>query len=552
MNRLKEIFAFSDEFPLIFTQADFWIFFTALYLIFSLIYKRIKLRNTYLLLVSLFFYYKTSGLFVGLLVFTTISNFYLGAGIYNARAKALKLTMLSLSVALNLFILSYFKYSYFIVDSLNYLFGTSYHVSHWLAEWGNSISNEGYFTVDKIILPIGISFYLFQTITYCVDIYRGKLKPLDSVADFGLFVTFFPQLVAGPIVRAGEFIPQISKPTVISAADFNSGTFMILKGLLKKMIFADYLAMHFMDKVFDAPAMFSGFTNIMALFGYSLQIYGDFSGYTDIAIGLALLMGFRLPVNFNSPYKAQNTSDFWRRWHISLSSFLRDYLYIPLGGNRNATAATVVISVLILAGSILAFRDKTVGITIAASVMLFVSLALAFRGMRKHFVMNINIMLTMLIGGLWHGASWKFVIWGGLNGLGILTYKYWRRISPWEKSENRVAVVWKIMLTFTFITFTRLYFRGESMEHISAWYRQVADNMDWSSALQVLYQYRIVFVIMLFGYITHWLPVRTKESIENLWAKSSLVLKGIIAVITGIVCYQAYSASFQPFIYFQF
>jgi len=552
MNRLKEIFAFSDEFPLIFTQADFWIFFTALYLIFSLIYKRIKLRNTYLLLVSLFFYYKTSGLFVGLLVFTTISNFYLGAGIYNARAKALKLTLLSLSVALNLFILSYFKYSYFIVDSLNYLFGTSYHVSHWLAEWGNSISNEGYFTVDKIILPIGISFYLFQTITYCVDIYRGKLKPLDSVADFGLFVTFFPQLVAGPIVRAGEFIPQISKPTVISAADFNSGTFMILKGLLKKMIFADYLAMHFMDKVFDAPAMFSGFTNIMALFGYSLQIYGDFSGYTDIAIGLALLMGFRLPVNFNSPYKAQNTSDFWRRWHISLSSFLRDYLYIPLGGNRNATAATVVISVLILAGSILAFRDKTVGITIAASVMLFVSLALAFRGMRKHFVMNINIMLTMLIGGLWHGASWKFVIWGGLNGLGILTYKYWRRISPWEKSENRVAVVWKIMLTFTFITFTRLYFRGESMEHISSWYRQVADNMDWSSALQVLYQYRIVFVIMLFGYITHWLPVRTRESIENLWAKSPLVLKGIIAVITGIVCYQAYSASFQPFIYFQF
>ncbi|WP_367327979.1 MBOAT family protein [Lentimicrobium sp.] len=552
MNRLKEIFAFSDEFPLIFTQADFWIFFTALYLIFSLIYKRIKLRNTYLLLVSLFFYYKTSGLFVGLLVFTTISNFYLGAGIYNARAKALKLTLLSLSVALNLFILSYFKYSYFIVDSLNYLFGTSYHVSHWLAEWGNSISNEGYFTVDKIILPIGISFYLFQTITYCVDIYRGKLKPLDSVADFGLFVTFFPQLVAGPIVRAGEFIPQISKPTVISAADFNSGTFMILKGLLKKMIFADYLAMHFMDKVFDAPAMFSGFTNIMALFGYSLQIYGDFSGYTDIAIGLALLMGFRLPVNFNSPYKAQNTSDFWRRWHISLSSFLRDYLYIPLGGNRNATAATVVISVLILAGSILAFRDKTVGITIAASVMLFVSLALAFRGMRKHFVMNINIMLTMLIGGLWHGASWKFVIWGGLNGLGILTYKYWRRISPWEKSENRAAVVWKIMLTFTFITFTRLYFRGESMEHISAWYRQVAGNMDWSSALQVLYQYRIVFVIMLFGYITHWLPVRTRESIENLWAKSPLVLKGIIAVITGIVCYQAYSASFQPFIYFQF
>ncbi len=551
-NRLKEIFTFSDEFPLIFTQADFWIFFTVIYLIFAVIYRKIKLRNVYLLIVSLFFYYKTSGLFVGLLIFTTISNFLLGAGISKAGSKAVKLLLVSLSVALNLFILSYFKYAYFFVDSVNYLFGTDYQVSHWLAEMGNRVQSVNYFSVDKIILPIGISFYLFQTITYCVDIYRGKLEPLKSIFDFGLFVTFFPQLVAGPIVRAGDFIPQIHRPTVISVQDFNSGTFLILKGLIKKMIFADYLAMHFMDKVFDAPGMFSGFTNIMALIGYSLQIYGDFSGYTDIAIGLALLMGFRLPVNFNSPYKARNTSDFWRRWHISLSSFLKDFLYIPLGGNRKATPATILITLLIVVGVLLAFKSVAAILIIIPIVFLFLLIAIDFEKPRKHFVTNINIMLTMLIGGLWHGASWKFVIWGGLNGIGILVYKYWRRISPWEQSENRLAVMWKIMLTFTFITFTRIYFRGESMEHISVWYRQIATNMDWGNALKVLDQYRLVFIVMLLGYITHWLPVRAKEGIENLWAGSPLALKAGFAVITGVICYQAYSATFQPFIYFQF
>ena len=552
MNRLKDIFAFSDEFPLIFTQADFWIFFTVVYMVFAIIYKKIRLRNIFLLLISLFFYYKTSGLFVGLLIFTTISNFYFGAGIYKAQGKRLKLLFISLSVALNLFVLSYFKYAYFFTDSINYLFGTQWEVSHWLAAWGNQVSHRNYFTVDKIVLPVGISFYLFQSITYVVDIYRDKLQPMQSLSGFALFVSFFPQLVAGPIVRAGDFIPQIDQPTRISVADFNTGTFFILKGLIKKMIFADYIAMHFMDKVFDAPAMFSGFTNIMALIGYSLQIYGDFSGYTDIAIGLALLMGFRLPVNFNSPYKALNTSDFWRRWHISLSSFLKDYLYIPLGGNRKGSKASLIITVLIILGVILASGNSVISLLIIGSTLAFIGLALAFPGVKLHFIMNINIMLTMLIGGLWHGASWKFVIWGGLNGLGILIYKYWRRVSPWEHYSTRLAIFWKILLTFTFITFTRIYFRGESMEHISDWYRQISLNMDWGNALAVLYEYRIVFIVMLIGYVSHWLPVRVKAYIEGVYAKSHIAVKTLIAIATGIVCYQAYSASFQPFIYFQF
>ncbi|MDY0343122.1 MAG: MBOAT family O-acyltransferase [Lentimicrobium sp.] len=552
MNRLKEIFAFSEAFPLIFTQASFWIFFAIVYLGFALVYSRKNVRNAYLLLVSLFFYYKTSGVFVGLLVFTTLSNYGIGWWIFKSKAKSLKLALLSLSVALNLLILGYFKYAYFITDSINYIFNAGFEVNHWLAEWGNSLSRSTYFTVDKIILPVGISFFTFQTITYCVDIYRDKLKPVNSVIDFGFFVTFFPQLVAGPIVRAGEFIPQTRRETRISRAEFNMGTLMILKGLIKKMIFADYIAMHFLDKVFDAPSMFSGFTNIMAMIGYSLQIYGDFSGYTDIAIGLALLMGFRLPENFNSPYKALNCGDFWKRWHISLSSFLKDYLYIPLGGNRKGSVTSFVFTAIIIGGMLIAFGNLTIALIVGGLVVVSSMLAYFIPSVNRNIVTNINIMLTMLIGGLWHGASWKFVIWGGLNGLGIVFYKYWRQISPWEKVNNRLSVIWKIALTFAFITFTRIYFRGVSMEHIAQWYRQVAGNMDWANALNVLMAYRLVFVVMLLGYISHWLPYRTKAQIADLYGRSHISVKVIAAVLTGVLCYQAYSASFQPFIYFQF
>ncbi|MDY0103382.1 MAG: MBOAT family O-acyltransferase [Lentimicrobium sp.] len=552
MNRLKEIFAFSEAFPLIFTQASFWIFFAIVYLGFALVYSRKNVRNAYLLLVSLFFYYKTSGVFVGLLIFTTLSNYGIGWWIFKSKAKAMKLTLLSFSLALNLLILGYFKYAYFITDSINYIFNSSFEVNHWLAQWGNSLSRSTYFTVDKIILPVGISFFTFQTITYCVDIYRDKLKPVKSVIDFGFFVTFFPQLVAGPIVRAGEFIPQTRRETRISRAEFNTGTLMILKGLIKKMIFADYIAMHFLDKVFDAPSMFSGFTNIMAMIGYSLQIYGDFSGYTDIAIGLALLMGFRLPANFNSPYKALNCGDFWKRWHISLSSFLKDYLYIPLGGNRKGSVTSFAFTAIIIGGILIAFGNPTIALIVGGFVVISSALAYFIPSVNRNIITNINIMLTMLIGGLWHGASWKFVIWGGLNGLGIVFYKYWRRISPWEKVNNRLSVIWKIALTFAFITFTRIYFRGNSMEHIALWYNQVASNMDWANALNVLMAYRMVFLMMLLGYISHWLPYRTKARIAEFYGRSHISVKVIAAVFTGVLCYQAYSASFQPFIYFQF
>lgn len=553
MNRLQDIFTFSEAYPLIFTQINFWIFFSLAYLIFAIVYKKVPIRNAYLFMISLFFYYKTSGLFIGILLFSTLVDFFIGKSIYKSQNSNKRYFLVTLSICINLLVLCYFKYAYFFTDSFNTLFNTNLQVVNYLAKWSNSFSDTNYFTVDKIILPVGISFYTFQTISYSVDIFRKKLKPLDSILDFGFYVSFFPQLVAGPIVRAESFVPQISKSTFVTKASFDAGTFLILKGLIKKMLFADFIAMHFLDRVFDAPEMFSGFTNIMAMIGYSLQIYGDFSGYTDIAIGLALLMGFELPVNFNSPYKAINAGDFWKRWHISLSTWLRDYLYIPLGGNRQGTRASYIILSLMLLMLMLAFRTNIVVISCILIAVAAVIIASRFNNNIKNQInTNINLMLTMLIGGLWHGASFKFVIWGGLNGLGIVVYKLWRKVSPYEKKNHWFVHAWKIGVTFIFITFTRIYFRGESIEHISKFYHQVWHQLDLKTAFAILSHYQAVFWVMLLGYITHWLPQLTKDKIEFVYSNSPNLVKVMIAAVVGVLCYQAYSTDFQPFIYFQF
>ncbi|CEN32524.1 MBOAT family O-acyltransferase [Capnocytophaga cynodegmi] len=552
MDFITNFFSFDEKSPLNFVRIDFWIFFAIVYTIFSFIYRRIRLRNLFLLFASIYFYYKASGLFVFLLLFSTITDFYLGNFIYRQTQQQKRKIAVVISVIINLSVLAYFKYAYFFTDTYNALFNTNHQVFNYLAYWGNGFNSQGYFRADTIILPVGISFYTFQTISYTVDIYRRKTAPLKSILDFGFYVSFFPQLVAGPIVRAENFVPQIISKTQVTTDSFNKGTFMILKGLIKKMIFADFIAMHFLDQVFDNPTMFSGFSNIMALIGYSLQIYGDFSGYTDIAIGLALLMGFQLPINFNSPYKAINCGDFWKRWHISLSTWLKDYLYIPLGGNRNSSVGTIIISLIFIVGVTVAINEiyftLLVGlILVVVSGMMYIS-----RSIERHVVTNINIMLTMLIGGLWHGASWKYVIWGGLNGIGILVYKYWRKISPYEKSTHWIATAWKITFTFAFITFTRIFFRGKDMESISQWFDQVNNNMGWDSAWQVLTHYQDVFFIMLIGYITHWLPQKWKDAVEHIFSESHIAVKGAIAVVVVIICYQAYSADLHPFIYFQF
>ena len=552
MDWIYDIFEFSKKYPLDFTQMSFWIFFVIVYAGFALTYKRLFIRNLFLFLVSCFFYYKTSGLFVMLLLFSTVTDFYFGRQIDKSQDEGRRKLFVTLSVCLNLFVLSYFKYAYFFTDAYNTIFHTDHKVFNYLAYWGNGFHSKGYFSVDEIVLPVGISFYTFQTISYTVDIYRRKLKSLDSILDFGLYVTFFPQLVAGPIVRAEEFVPQLLRPTQITKEDFNRATYFIFKGLIKKMLFANFIAVEFLDRVFEMPTMYSGFTNLMALVGYSLQVYGDFAGYTDIAIGLALLMGFELPRNFNSPYKAINTGDFWKRWHISLSTWLKDYLYIPLGGNRTGSWASVTIALVLVSVALIGVGNPYFSLIIGLLLLGGTLLAMKSERFQHYITTNINLMLTMVLGGLWHGASWKYILWGGINGLGIVFYKLWRKVSPYEHSTHWLAHFWKVFSTFIFIVFVRLYFRGEDMERIGQFYDQLWNNMDLSSSGQVLWYFRDAFAVILLGYTVHWLPQSLKDKIEEAYYQSPIWVKALIMAVVAVICYQTFSNDAPAFIYFQF
>ena len=413
---LASLFAFNDEHPLLFTQIHFWVLFFIIYIFFALIVSYRKksdktrriFRNGYLFFFSLFFYYKTSGLFVLLLIFSTLLGWSLGIGMDHTLSQSRRKLLRTIGVVVNLGVLCFFKYAYFFTDIFNATFGTEYSIA------------------IKIFLPVGISFFTFQNISYIVDVYKRKIGHVSNILDFGFYTAFFPQLVAGPILRADQFVPQIYKPFFLSRRQFGIAIFWIVNGLIKKLVLADYIAACFVDRIFDNPNLFTPFENFSGLMLYSLQVYADFSGYTDIAIGVAMLMGFYLPTNFNSPYKAQNPTDFWRRWHMSLSRWLRDYLYIPLGGNRTSGFTSYCILAVILL--IAAFRLHITAFTIAViAIIATIALLYFFRpSHRRTLGTNVNNMDTMLLGGMWHGSSFNFITWGGLNGLGILVYKWWK------------------------------------------------------------------------------------------------------------------------------
>ena len=555
------------EHPMIFTEYPFWIFFLLVLIGYSFLYKKIKLRSIFLFIVSLYFYFKTSGFFFSILLFSTIIDFFIGKRIYNSKKEGNAKIYLALSISINLLILVYFKYAYFFAESFNSIIGSQWHPINHFALLTNQISGSS-FRVDQILLPIGISFYTFQTMSYSIDIFRKKLKPVKNIFDFGFYVSFFPQLVAGPIVRASEFIPQIYKPYDVSRKDFGLALFWIINGLLKKFLLADYIAVNFVDRVFDNPGMFSGFENLMSLYGYSLQVYADFSGYTDIAIGVALILGFRLPKNFNSPYKADNCGEFWKRWHISLSSWLKDYLYIPMGGNRGGSIfsyvslSLIVIFIYLISGSLALLFGI---LSVIFSTLLIGEL---FPKFNKWYLTNINIMLTMLIGGLWHGASWNFVLWGALNGLGIVVYKQWKKISPWKNKSKWWNKIWGIIITFNFVTFTRIWFRSGSINSwneidqghniISEWFtaneilNQLFFNFQWDLIGDVLAVYSNVFLVIIIGFLIHFIPEKFKFWYREKFSTSPVFVQLLVCFTAIFFMYQVASTSLQPFIYFQF
>lgn len=630
MNILEHIFAFNSDSPLLFTQFYFWAFFALVYALFALIMngtktadsaRRMHMRNVYLMFVSWFFYYKTSGLFLIILAFITLSDWLIAQRIAQNTSPKRRLSWLCLSIAIDLGLLVYFKYAYFFTSMVNDLFGSQFEVFDLFAYIGNGFSQSGRFDVDKIILPVGISFYIFQVISYTTDVYRERIRPVRNILDFGFYVSFFPQLVAGPIVRAEEFIPQLYKPFRLSRRLFGLSVFWILNGLAKKIILSDYLAVNLIDRVFDNPLLFSGFENLFALFAYSLQVYADFSGYTDIAIGLAMLMGFYLPMNFDSPYKSQNPQEFWRRWHMSLGRWLKSYLYIPLGGNRRIGFGTFFwLTVIGIVCTVLTGTWWVVGIM--AVITLIIIIVSRYRPLqRKLLYSNLNSFITQVLGGLWHGASWNFTIWGGINGIGMIVNKFWREMGwhmrmacmalltaslwiinhhyplpvwllfavwasivcagttiryvywlctrritihrTWKKITDSIATAWAIAQTFTFITFTRLFFRSSSnldpaTANEVAW--STAKNMvnqmggAWNNAIipEFLYEYRWVVAMFVMGMLIHWLPTRWKRRYRLYFAAMPLWLMVVIVMICIVVIYQFVTADTQPFIYFQF
>jgi D-alanyl-lipoteichoic acid acyltransferase DltB (MBOAT superfamily) len=549
-----------------FLSPEFWGFFGMVLVGLWASERNLRMRNAFLFLVSLLFYWKTNGWFVALLLGSTAIDWSISWRIH-ATIGVKRKAWLAASIVANLGLLGFFKYAYFFTDALNPILGTHWSPHVALGQWSNAHLGTT-FRVDQILLPVGISFYTFQTLSYSIDVYRKQIEPCRSLLDFGFFVSFFPQLVAGPIVRAKDFIPQLHRPYSLTRPEFGMALFWILNGLLKKVWLADYLAVNLVDRIFANPGSYSGFENILGLYAYSLQVYADFSGYTDMAIGIALLMGFTLPLNFKSPYKARNVGEFWQRWHISLSTWLKDYLYIPMGGNRGASLFTAI-----SLGSFLVFLFlmlPSLGMRLIAMGLILITAALwlAIPSIRIRFSTNINLMMTMLIGGLWHGASWNFVLWGALNGLGLIVYKGWRKISPWEQKSHLLKQALGIILTFHFISATRIWFRSGSQVNWSdlsephnlwsEWFTanamltQITQRF-WSSPFaEVISGNHEVILLMGAGMCIHLIPERWKRVYRSAFSNAPRALLLALTFAAIGVAYLGMSSGLQPFIYFQF
>ncbi|MCF8242074.1 MAG: MBOAT family protein [Melioribacteraceae bacterium] len=485
IDKLLDLLAYNPEAPMLF-NSGFFMFFFFFVLVFHYLfinYKRAKI--VFLTIMSLYFYYKSSGLFFYLIIISSIIDYYAGLWIHQTEIHWKRKSLLFLSIVTNLGILGYFKYTNFFIDTINEI-------------------GAGNFDMMNIFLPVGVSFFTFQSMSYTFDIYRNKLNPEKNFLDFIFFVSFFPQLVAGPIVRASDFLPQIHKEPFITKEDIGKSIFLIVSGLFKKAVLADYISINFVDRVFEIPGRFTGVENLLAIYGYGLQIYCDFSGYSDMAIGLALMLGFRLPTNFDSPYQSASITEFWRRWHISLSSWLKDYLYIfGLGGNRKGNVRTYI-----------------------------------------------NLMLTMLLGGLWHGASWKFVFWGGLHG-GFLAFEKMFNIPKWV-NKNKLTRIVGIIITFHLVSFCWIFFRAQSFELGWGMLDQIFNNFQPAVFFQFVEGYSVVFVMIIIGYILHYIPRNIELRTSDYVGKMPLLGKVMLLVVIIWIVAQAKTADIQPFIYFQF
>lgn len=554
MQRLHDVFSFNNV-DLTFSKLDFWLFFLVVMVLFSLLHKNKLVRSIYLTAVSLFFYYKTSGLSVFILLFTLISNYGLARGIASSGKEFSRKFTMGFAVVLNILVLAYFKYAYFFTNSFNELFHTNHKVFNVISYFKNGFSSAGTSDVfDKLLLPAGVSFFTFSSIAYIIDVYRKETEPVKNLFHYSFFISFFPHLILGPIVRAKDFVPQISRPYYLDREGFGGAIFQILKGLFKKLILADYIAVHFIDKIIDTPESYPGFISFVAITAYSLQIYGDFSGYTDMATGIARLMGFKLTKNFDSPYKSLNTAEFWRRWHISLGSWWKNYLYIPLGGNRTGGFASIFTITIIFVFLFFITQWYFLFFIYVGFIAIYLIVLLLFPSYKNTIYRDINLLITMTVGGLWHNPLQNYVIWGALNGLGLVFYNHWKKISPYESSNHWVVRSWKIISTFYFMTLCRVWFRVEGKSEPFDYFTHMFGDFDftWSAFLLMCSTFAIPLIILVAGMTIHWLPERMEMRLTNRFIQLPFAIQIITSCLFVVAIYQLIADTSKHFVYFSF
>lgn len=490
---------------MLFNSIDFIIFFIVVITSLVTIKKR-KFQHLFLLTASYFFFYYTSNYLIVLLIFTTIWDFYFGNIIYKTKSIKIKKLIFITSLAGNLGLLGFFKYADFVITQFNFL--------------GQTLDLGTQIPLLHLALPIAISFYTFHSLTYTIGIYRGQIQPVKSFTEYAIFIAFFPQLVAGPILRAKEFLPQLRekmenievgsrlRQIVIENANLKIGITMMAFGFLKKMFFADNIS-PLVNDIFTNPIGSESFTIILGAIGFGIQIYCDFSGYSDIAIGAALIMGFNIPINFNKPYFATSPADFWRRWHISLSTWLRDYLYIPLGGNRGSK-------------------------------------------FRTYF----NLIAVMFIGGLWHGASWNFVIWGLLHGMYLAIHKLFSDKFPGLKNikffNSKIGKIISILVTQYFIFLAWIAFRVQdtNMMFYSISKYLILD-FQLVHTLQFIQFHKFPILLILLFIILHIVSYERSNLLETISKLRLIKWFVILIVITSTIIF-FYNGNPEDFIYFKF
>ncbi|MEM9074930.1 MAG: MBOAT family O-acyltransferase [Myxococcota bacterium] len=467
-------------------------------------------RVVVLLLASCAFYMAWRPEYIVLILGSTVLDFVAGGRIHHAETPTAKKLWLGLSLVGNLGLLFTFKYYNFFAFELN----------EGLESWGV----DGALPVLEAALPVGISFYTFQTLSYTIDIYRGRLEPTRSFFHFAAFVTYFPQLVAGPIVRATELLPQLEAKPRLLEGRVSKGLFLIVTGLIKKLAIADFLALNLVDRVFDDPHLFSAAEVILALYAFTMQLYCDFSGYTDVARGSAMLMGLELPENFDRPYQASNPADFWRRWHMTLSRWLRDYLYFPLGGSRVGPV-------------------------------------------RAYF----NLGLTMFLVGIWHGwwRNFEVFFWYALlQTVAMVGHRFLFRLRKRKRGtkDPLPAHLLKVFLCLQFVVFSRILFRAESMENASAigerisagaqtlgrWVLGSGSTDELASAVSTLQISVSLWLVLGFTYLAHYTPRKLFNSFETFFVRLPAPAQGLMIAFAAALLSLVAAAEAVPYIYFQF